>query len=102
MMKTTTQIRMLLAAGAIGLGVLAPAGPAAAGDATKPDYNYRPQKTDPNANDYHANYHADYSVGQDGRAGQPQKDEDKGDLRQDSRRFQDGERYQRLPYGWRR
>jgi hypothetical protein len=113
-MKGTSQIRAGIATGALALGLLAAAGPAAAADATTPSYKgYQPQRTGPNDNDYHANsndndyhanYHADYSVTQDGRpAPTPgQTPEDTRDPRLDSRRFQDGDRFMRSPYGRRR
>lgn len=97
-MKQTPYIGSILAAGALALGVLAAAGELGAADGTKPTYKgYRPRVTAPNANDHHANYHADYS----GRPAQP-KTEDGPDRREDARRFQDGERGPRAPYGWRR
>ncbi len=107
-MKSTSHIWVFVAATAVSLAVLASAGPAGAADATRPGApGGRPQASDPNGNDYHANYqsnnHADYSVSQDGRPAQPPADPNQDrDGRRDARRFQDGDRANRSPYGWRR
>jgi hypothetical protein len=113
-MKQTSQIGPVVAATALALGLLASAGTVAAADGTKPIYNGaqgQGKSTDPNnsdyhansnSNDYHANYHADYSATQDGRPNQPQKADERPDPRQDARKFQDGDRYTRDPYGFRR
>jgi hypothetical protein len=102
-MKSTSQIRAVVAAGAVAAGLLVAAGTAVAADATKPTYNgYQPKSSDPNGNDHHANYHADYSATQNGRPSQPPKADEPQDPRQDSRRFQDGDRYTRYPYSPRR
>jgi hypothetical protein len=101
-MKTTPQIGMVLAVAAVWLGALALPAPVAAADTTRPAHNgYRPPSGGPNDNDYHANYHADYSVPQDPRRA-PSTVEQRPDPRADGRRFQDGDRYHRAPYGWRR
>jgi hypothetical protein len=108
MMKRTPHIGMVVAACAVGLASLLAPGPAAADDATKPTYNnYRFQRSGPNDNDYHANYHAnysmpqaDYSVSQDGRrADQSQPAEERPNPREENRRFQDGNR-SFGPYNW--
>jgi hypothetical protein len=107
-MKSTSQIWVFVAATAVSLTVLAPAGPAGAADATRPGVRGdRPPASDPNGNDYHANYqsnyHANYSVSQDGRPAQPPADPNQDrDGRRDARRFQDGDRATRSPYGGRR
>jgi hypothetical protein len=107
-MKRTPHFGMLVAACAVGLGSLLAPAPVAADDATKQTYNnYRLQTSGPNDNDYHANYHAnysmpqaDYSVSQDGRrADQSRPTEDRPDPREQNRRFQDGNRYFG-PYNW--
>jgi hypothetical protein len=105
-MKRTSQIGVVVAG-----GLLLAAGVAGAADATKPSYSgYQSRSTAPNAtdyhsssnsNDYHANYHADYSATQDGRPGQAPQAETP-DPRDDARRFQDGDRYSRYPFGYRR
>jgi hypothetical protein len=103
MMKTTSYIGMVVAAGAVALGVLGVVGVGIAADATRPTYNsYRLQHRGPNDNDHHANYHADYAANQDGRPAQGKTAVEKADPRQDSRRFQDGDRASRAPSGWRR
>jgi hypothetical protein len=105
MMKRTSQIWTLVAAGAVAVAVLAPVGDATAADATKPNYKYVPRSSDPNGNDYHANYHADYSATQDGRRPTEPTEQNTNqdrDPRGDNRRFQDGSDRSTRPYGWRR
>jgi hypothetical protein len=102
-MKTTPQIGMIVAAGALALGALASPGAAFAADATTPSsQGYRASSGGPNDNDYHANYHADYRATQDGRPSRPEAAAERRDPREDARRFQDGDRTTRSPYGWRR
>jgi hypothetical protein len=111
MMKRTSYIGMVLAAGVIALGAPGGPGEVVAADAAKPTYNSarpqhgtaRPRRTGPNDNDYHADYHADYSAPQNGRPAQPTNTtEEQADPRLDARRFQDGVRSIRSPYDWRR
>ena len=107
-MKSTSHMWVFVAATAVALAVLAAAGPSTAADPTRPGSGGdRPPAADPNGNDYHANYqsnnHANYSVSQDGRPAQPPPDPNQDrDGRRDARRFQDGDRATRSPYGWRR
>ncbi len=108
MMKTTSYIGIVVAAGAVALGVLGAPGDGITADATKPTYqNYRPQATrpqpsGPSDNDHHANYHADYTATQDGRPAPPKNVDAQADPRDGARKFQDGDRAIRSPYGWRR
>jgi hypothetical protein len=110
MMKRTSQIGTVAAAGALALGALGTVGDVVAADATRPAYNSyrpqrgtaRPQRSGPNDNDYHADYHADYRATQDGRPAKAGETEEPVDPRRDSRRFQDGVRAIRSPYDWRR
>ena len=100
-MKGTPHIGIVIAA--LWLGSLAAPGDAAGADASRPTYNNSLLKSPrANDNDYHANYHADYSATQDGRAASPKAVDERPDPREDSRRFQEGDRYPRSPSGWRR
>ena len=102
-MQTRPQIGMIVAAGALALGVLTSPPPACAADATIPSYQGSPPSSSgPNDNDYHANYHADYRATQDGRPSRPEATTERRDPREDARRFQDGDRGTRSPYRWRR
>ena len=102
-MNRTPQIGTIVAVATLALGVLAPPAAVLAADATKPDYRgYQPSSAGPNDNDYHANYHADYRATQDGRPDPSPAAPERRDPREDARRFQDGDRYTRSPYGWRR
>ena len=103
-MKRRSYIGMLVAAGAVALGVLGGPDEVAAADAAKPtSTSAQPQRSGPNDNDYHANYHADYSATQNGRPASPKNTaEEPVDPRRDARRFQDGVRNVRSPYDWRR
>ena len=101
-MKTTPQIGTIVAAGLLALGLLASPGSVFAADATTPrGQGPRAGSGGPNDNDYHANYHADYRATQDGRPAPPATTE-RRDPREEARRFQDGNRDTRAPYGWRR
>jgi hypothetical protein len=103
MMKTTSYIGMVLAAGVVVLGVLGAPGVGSPADATAPTYQgYRPQHRGPNDNDYHADYHADYSGTHERRPGPPKTTEEQPDPRLDARKFQDADRALRWRSGWRR
>ena len=92
----------IAAAGLCAFALLAGPYPVAAGDATKPDYNYRPKSSGGVADDYHANYHADYSANKTQESAQDQRGSDRDrDLRRDQSR--DSRSYSGSPFtgpGW--
>jgi hypothetical protein len=109
MMKRSSYIGTIVAAVAIGLGVLGAPGDGDPADATRPTSpRDRPEQREglpqrgPNDADYHADYHADYRATGDSRLEQPTRVGRPPDPRRDSRRFRDEDRAIWTPHGWRR
>ena len=95
-------IPTIAAAGLCTLAFLACPHPVAAGDATKPDYNYRPKSSTGTENDYHANYHADYSANKTQESAQGQRSDDR-DRDLNRNQYRDSRTYSGSPFtgpGW--